>query len=99
MLASTTITNTIAVVIMVSLRVGQVTFAASERTCCMKSNGFVSAISLRPHRLWSGGERPLRHACAQIEGARGCFQASRHLFKPSAERSLEQNVRFVDRWQ
>ena len=33
---------------MVSLRVGHVTLAASERTCCRKSNGFVFAIVFRP---------------------------------------------------
>ena len=45
MLARITITNTMAVVIMVSLRDGQVTFEPSERTCWMNSPGFVFAMS------------------------------------------------------
>ena len=49
-LASTTMTNTMTVVIEVSLRVGQVTLAASARTCCRNSNGFVFAILSQPRR-------------------------------------------------
>jgi hypothetical protein len=37
---------TMMVVIMVSLRVGQVTFSASCLTCCMNCNGLVFAIIL-----------------------------------------------------
>ena len=36
--------NTMTVVIIVSLRVGHVTFEVSARTCCKNSNGFVFAI-------------------------------------------------------
>src|SRR4051812_31572744 len=43
--AKVTITITIAVEIMVSLRDGHVTLAASSRTCWMKVNGLVLAIS------------------------------------------------------
>src|ERR1700742_4603591 len=46
--ASATITNTIAVVIMVSRRVGQVTLAVSERTSCKNLNGLVAIVS-DPH--------------------------------------------------
>src|SRR5690348_1169694 len=83
MLARTTITKTIAVVIMVSLRVGHVTLAASERTCCRKSNGFVFAISHNIRAAWArlrtsseGTVRP------KLKGREAVFQASRRLFIP-----------------
>jgi hypothetical protein len=43
-----TIMNTMIVVIMVSRRVGQVTFAVSERTSCKNLNG-LKAIAGCPH--------------------------------------------------
>src|SRR5690349_6123787 len=48
MLAATTMTKTIRVVIKVSLRVGHVTLRPSSRTCCRNSNG--------PTRLGAGRE-------------------------------------------
>ncbi len=42
--ASTTMTKTMTVVSVVSLRVGQVTFATSVRTCRKNSSGFLLAI-------------------------------------------------------
>ena len=42
--------NTIAVEIIVTRRVGQVTFGVSERTCCRNVNGFVfDAIDCSRH--------------------------------------------------
>src|ERR1700727_2966956 len=48
--ASVAITNTIAVVMSVSRRVGQVTFAVSWRTSCRNLNGLTLAIFMNPHR-------------------------------------------------
>ena len=41
-------TNTMMVVTVVSLRVGQVTFCASARTSCRNLNGLTFAIALNP---------------------------------------------------
>src|SRR3712207_3616254 len=67
-------TNTIAVVIMVSFRDGQVTLEASFRTCWRNSNGFVFAILCHPGRRAAAG-RPLswrsgEHPTPKLTGAR-----------------------------
>src|SRR5215470_8055196 len=46
--ANATITNTMIVVIVVSRRVGQVTFAVSERTSCRNLNGLKAIVVPRP---------------------------------------------------
>src|SRR5687767_6457916 len=89
-----------AVVMVVSLRVGHVTFAASERTCCRNSNGFVFAIfALRsqepdgpPARiaLSPGPGRP------KLTGARSCFEPrATHRLSREAP-AITQAARFVD---
>jgi hypothetical protein len=45
--------NTMTVVMIVSRRLGQVTFDTSVRTCCKNSNGFVLAISVLTHEIRS----------------------------------------------
>src|SRR5579872_725659 len=47
MQATKTITNTMMVVTVVSLRVGQVTFCASARTSCRNLNGSIFAIDIQ----------------------------------------------------
>ena len=49
--ATATITNTMAVVMAVSRRLGHVTFCASARTSCMNLNGLTLAMGLSAARL------------------------------------------------
>ena len=52
--AMATITNTIAVVMAVSRRLGQVTFCPSARTSCMNLNGLIFAMVFLPLALVRG---------------------------------------------
>lgn len=45
--AKATMTNTMIVVIVVSRRVGQVTFAVSERTSCKNLNGLTAIVDVQ----------------------------------------------------
>src|SRR3954471_6701949 len=86
--AIATITNTMAVVIAVSRRVGQVTLDASERTSCRNLNGLTFAIR---QRLFPGNIPP-PHGSIRPNGTRftkfwwyrrasdpGCAPRAKHL--------------------
>src|SRR5262249_35244865 len=66
--AMATITNTMAVVMAVSRRLGHVTFCASARTSCKNLNGLIFAIELTCRHL---GVRPTTHSGLRLAGVEG----------------------------
>src|SRR3712207_3252721 len=93
-------TNTIAVVIMVSFRDGQVTLEASFRTCWRNSNGFVFAILCHPGRRAAAG-RPLswrsgEHPTPKLTGARSDPPRATRLEIRWLGAAIHENARPVD---